>query len=140
MNPITTQQAALDNSLITVEVPTIYKHQFWSTIKKIRKTNGYDFKLDKKKCRVDTEEDFMYQVDNREISSARKEHMPYPRFTKVIINHFIPKDNTISMRNKINLHTVCDDTLLAYKTCLDYATGKVPPKKERKFKKPYNNQ
>ncbi|GJT36761.1 copia protein [Tanacetum coccineum] len=112
-------------------------------------------------------EDFMYQADNREISSARKEHMPYPRFTKVIINHFISKDNTISMRNRINLHTVRDDTLLgtlkfvsktedcqiygvvipnkminddiklskAYKTYLDYATGKVPPKKARKFKK-----
>nr|GEV48117.1 hypothetical protein [Tanacetum cinerariifolium] len=103
-----------------------------------------------------------------EISSAKKEHMPYPRFTKVIINHFISKDNTISMSNRINLHTVRDDTLLGtlkfvsktedyqkygalipdgminddiklsipYKTYLDYATGKVPPKKVRKFKKP----
>nr|GEZ03531.1 hypothetical protein [Tanacetum cinerariifolium] len=47
-----------------------------------------------------------------EISSARKENMPYPRFTKVIINHFISKDKTISMRNRINLHTICDDTLM----------------------------
>nr|GEU33847.1 hypothetical protein [Tanacetum cinerariifolium] len=38
--------------------------------------------------------------------------MPYPRFTKVIINYFISKDKTISMRNKINLHTICDDSLL----------------------------
>ncbi|GJV34178.1 hypothetical protein Tco_1394578 [Tanacetum coccineum] len=38
--------------------------------------------------------------------------MPYPRFTKVIINHFISKDKTISMRNKINIYTVRDDTLL----------------------------
>ncbi|GJY12029.1 hypothetical protein Tco_0381338 [Tanacetum coccineum] len=68
-------------------------------------------------------EDFMFQADNSEISSARKEHMPYPRFMKVIINHFISKDKTISMRNKINLHTVCDDTLLA------------TPKKARKFRK-----
>nr|GEY28915.1 Gag-Pol polyprotein [Tanacetum cinerariifolium] len=57
-------------------------------------------------------EDFMYQADNKEISLARKEHMPYPRFPKVIINHFISKDNTISMMNMINLHTVRDDTLL----------------------------
>nr|GEU79747.1 putative reverse transcriptase domain-containing protein [Tanacetum cinerariifolium] len=57
-------------------------------------------------------EDFMYQADNKQISSARKEHMPYPRFTKVIINHFISKDNTISMRNRINLHTIRDDSLL----------------------------
>ncbi|GKE49133.1 hypothetical protein Tco_1480391, partial [Tanacetum coccineum] len=54
MNPITSQQAALDNSLITAKVPEIYMHQFWNTIKKIGKTDPCDFKLDKKKCRVDT--------------------------------------------------------------------------------------
>ncbi|GKA42396.1 hypothetical protein Tco_0735056, partial [Tanacetum coccineum] len=248
MNPIATQQAALDNALvppekrlkiercnariafskpqreetyqvtldalklspcypafqITVEVPKIYMHQFWTTIKKIGNSDAYNFKLEKKKCRVDTEvfreilqicprilnqdfiappseeelvtfiqelgysgkcnmlsaihtdqmhqpwrtfaaiinrcisgkttgldrlresraqilwgmynkknvdyvallwEDFMYQADNREISSACKEHMPYLRFTKVIINHFISKDKKISLRNRINLHT-----------------------------------
>ncbi|GJX72141.1 hypothetical protein Tco_0309312 [Tanacetum coccineum] len=84
---------------------------------------------------------FMLQADNREISSTRKENMPYPRFTKVIISHFISKDKTISMRNRINLHTVRDDTLLdikdskAYKTYLDFATGKATPKKARKLKK-----
>ncbi|GJR21098.1 hypothetical protein Tco_0969625 [Tanacetum coccineum] len=57
-------------------------------------------------------EDFMYQADNREISLARKEHMPYPRFTKVMINHFISKDKTISMRDRINLHIIPDDSLL----------------------------
>ncbi|GKE81697.1 hypothetical protein Tco_1551697, partial [Tanacetum coccineum] len=99
MNPIASQQAALDNSLvapekkrkiercnsriaftkprkeetyqvtlealklsrcylafhITAEVPKIYMHQFWNTINKIGKTDAYNFKLDKKKCRVDTE-------------------------------------------------------------------------------------
>ncbi|GJZ50716.1 hypothetical protein Tco_0605231, partial [Tanacetum coccineum] len=98
-NPIASQQAALDNSLvapekrlkiercnaridftkpkkeeiyqvtlealklsscyptfqITAEVPEIYMHQFWNTIKKIGKKDAYDFKLDKKKCRVNTE-------------------------------------------------------------------------------------
>nr|GEV57471.1 retrotransposon protein, putative, Ty3-gypsy subclass [Tanacetum cinerariifolium] len=133
---------------ITAEVLEIYVHQFWNTIKNIGKIDGYNFKLDKKKYRVDTEPwrtfsavinrcisgkssgldrlrelHFMYRANNREISSARKENMPYPRFTKVIIDHFISKDNTISIRNKINLHISRDDTLL------------VPPKKARKFKK-----
>ncbi|GJY19079.1 hypothetical protein Tco_0390570 [Tanacetum coccineum] len=197
--------------LITAEVPKVYMHQFWNTIHKIKDTDAYRFKLDKKKFRVDTEvfreilricprlhnqefvkppseeelvtfiqelgyygkcdmlsaihtdqmhqpwrtfaaiinrcifgkttrldrlresraqilwgmynkknvdyvalmwEDFMYQAENREISSAKKERMPYPRFTKVIINHFISKDKTISMRNWINLHTIHDDSLL----------------------------
>ncbi|GJZ08094.1 hypothetical protein Tco_0542377 [Tanacetum coccineum] len=57
-------------------------------------------------------EDFMYQANNREIGLARKEHMPYTRFTKVIINHFISKDKTISMMKIINLHTIRDDSLL----------------------------
>ncbi|GJT08698.1 hypothetical protein Tco_0843160 [Tanacetum coccineum] len=57
-------------------------------------------------------EDFMYQDDNQDISTSCKEHMPYPRFTKVIINHFISKDKTISMTNKINLNTVRDEFLL----------------------------
>nr|GEY74500.1 hypothetical protein [Tanacetum cinerariifolium] len=111
-------------------------------------------------------ENFMYQAENKEISSARKEHMPY-QFTKVTINHFISKDNTISMRNRINLHTIHDDTLLdtlkfvsktkdyqkygalisnvminddiklyvAYKTYLDYATGKKGKQVKRPTKK-----
>ncbi|GJS90563.1 hypothetical protein Tco_0773199 [Tanacetum coccineum] len=57
-------------------------------------------------------EDFMFQADNKVISPTRKENMPYPRFTKVIINHFISKYKTIYMRNRINLHIVHDDTLL----------------------------
>nr|GEV38963.1 hypothetical protein [Tanacetum cinerariifolium] len=67
--------------------------------------------------------DFMFQADNREISFAHKENMPYPRFTKVIINHFISKDKTNDVKNWINIHTVHNDTLLA------------TPKKARKFKK-----
>nr|GEY26498.1 hypothetical protein [Tanacetum cinerariifolium] len=40
--------------LITAEVPEIYMHQFWNTIKKIRDTDAYQFKLDKQKCQIDT--------------------------------------------------------------------------------------
>ncbi|GKC81418.1 retrovirus-related pol polyprotein from transposon TNT 1-94, partial [Tanacetum coccineum] len=167
--------------LITADVPDVYMHQFWNTIKKIKDTYAYRFKLDKQKFRIDTEvfreilqicprlpnqdfieppseeemvpfikelgytskydmlseihtdhmhrtwrtfavvvnrcisgksTDFMFQADNIEISFARKENMPYPRFTKVIIIHFISKDKTISMRNMINLNTIRDDSLL----------------------------
>ncbi|GKB02125.1 hypothetical protein Tco_0830214 [Tanacetum coccineum] len=41
--------------LITAEVPEVYMHQFWNTIKKIKDTDAYRFKLDKKKFRIDTE-------------------------------------------------------------------------------------
>ncbi|GJZ78440.1 hypothetical protein Tco_0643277 [Tanacetum coccineum] len=39
---------------ISAEVPEIYMCQFWNTINKIGNTDAYNFKLDKKKCRVDT--------------------------------------------------------------------------------------
>nr|GEZ44293.1 hypothetical protein [Tanacetum cinerariifolium] len=104
MNPIATQQAALDNALvppkkrlkiercnariafskpqteetyqvtlkalilspcypaflITTEVPKIYMHQFWTTIKEIENYDAYNFKLEKKKYRVDTE--FFHEI------------------------------------------------------------------------------
>ncbi|GKE20614.1 hypothetical protein Tco_1432126, partial [Tanacetum coccineum] len=53
-------------------------------------------------------EDFAFQIDNHH----SKESMPNPRFTKIIIDHFISQNKSISMRNKINLHTVRDDSLL----------------------------
>nr|GEW71911.1 putative ribonuclease H-like domain-containing protein [Tanacetum cinerariifolium] len=41
--------------VITAEVLEIYMYQFWTTIKKIRNSYAYNFKLEKKKYRVDTE-------------------------------------------------------------------------------------
>nr|GFA18304.1 hypothetical protein [Tanacetum cinerariifolium] len=40
--------------LITAKVPEVYMHQFRNTIQKIKYTDAYKFKLDKKKFRVDT--------------------------------------------------------------------------------------
>ncbi|GJT30151.1 hypothetical protein Tco_0910426 [Tanacetum coccineum] len=40
---------------ITAEVPEIYMHPFWRTITKIKDSSSYQFKLDKKKCKVDVE-------------------------------------------------------------------------------------
>ncbi|GJW04429.1 hypothetical protein Tco_1563285 [Tanacetum coccineum] len=110
-------------------------------------------------------EDFTYQIDNKVYK--KQEKMYYPRFTKVIIHHFLIQDKTLSWRNKIGMHTSKDDYLIntlrfvsrkeasqiygavlpecltspemkeskAYKTYLGYATGAVPPKIARKFKK-----
>ncbi|GKB75472.1 phospholipid-transporting ATPase 2 isoform X1, partial [Tanacetum coccineum] len=54
--------------------------------------------------------DFIYQIDNKD--HKKQEKMYYPRFTKVIIHHFLTKDKTLSWRNKINMHTSRDDYLL----------------------------
>nr|GEW83310.1 integrase, catalytic region, zinc finger, CCHC-type, peptidase aspartic, catalytic [Tanacetum cinerariifolium] len=176
MNPIANQQAVLDNALVPSEKRLkIERCNARIAFTKPQKEETYQVTLEALKLspcypafQITAKEEFMYQADNREISSAREEQMPYLRFTKVIIDHSISKDNTISMRNMITFHTVRDDTLLgtlkflsitedyliykavipdgmineeiklskAYKTYLDYATGKVPPKKVKKFKKP----
>nr|GEV39431.1 hypothetical protein [Tanacetum cinerariifolium] len=119
---------------ITAEVPKIYMHQFWNTIKKIGKTDGYNFKLDKKKCRVDTEElGYSSMCDMISIIQTDQMHQPCRTFA-AIINKCISGKTT--RLDRINLHIVRNDTLLAYMTYLDYAIGKVPSKKARKFKKP----
>ncbi|GJT02083.1 hypothetical protein Tco_0823252 [Tanacetum coccineum] len=55
-------------------------------------------------------EDFTYQIDNK--AHKMEDKMYYPRFTKVIIHHFLTKDKTISKRNKIGMHTSRDDYLI----------------------------
>ncbi|GJR01626.1 hypothetical protein Tco_0524610 [Tanacetum coccineum] len=55
-------------------------------------------------------EDLAYQIDN--IDSKKQDKMFYPRFTKIIIHHFLKKDKSISMRNKTFMHTARDDSLL----------------------------
>nr|GFA20274.1 hypothetical protein [Tanacetum cinerariifolium] len=55
-------------------------------------------------------EDFMYQVEHK--NTKRSNEMYYPRFTKVIIDHFMTRKPSISRRNIINWHYVRDDVLL----------------------------
>nr|GEY66475.1 retrovirus-related Pol polyprotein from transposon TNT 1-94 [Tanacetum cinerariifolium] len=43
-------------------------------------------------------EDFVYQVEHKDIKKSNE--MYYPRFTKVIIHHFLSKDPSIPRRNK----------------------------------------
>ncbi|GJY02038.1 copia protein [Tanacetum coccineum] len=208
--------------LITTEIPEVYMHQFWNTIQKIKDTDAYRFKLDKKKFKVDTEvfreilqiyprllnQDFIEPPSEDELVPFIQElgysgkcdmlsaihtgqmHQPWRTFV-AIINRCISRKTTglnrlresraqilwgmynkknvdfVALLNMINLHTVRDDTLLgtlkfvsktqdyqqygamipneminqdikdskAYKTYLDFATGKATPKKARKFKK-----
>ncbi|GKA56630.1 retrovirus-related pol polyprotein from transposon TNT 1-94 [Tanacetum coccineum] len=54
--------------------------------------------------------DLAYQIDN--IDSKKQDKMFYPRFTKIIIHHFFEKDKSISMRNRMFMHTARDDSLL----------------------------
>nr|GEW19003.1 hypothetical protein [Tanacetum cinerariifolium] len=51
-------------------------------------------------------EDFVYQVEHKDTKKSNE--MYYPRFTKVIIHHFMSKDPSIPRRNKVNWHYVRD--------------------------------
>ncbi|GJT38991.1 hypothetical protein Tco_0938856 [Tanacetum coccineum] len=93
-------------------------------------------------------EDFTYKIDNK--GHKKQDKMYYPRFTKVIIHHFLTKDKTISKRNKSGMHTSRDDYLISTlrfvsakkesqiygARLLNSMTGVTPLKKARKFKKP----
>ncbi|GJZ32671.1 hypothetical protein Tco_0578107 [Tanacetum coccineum] len=181
MNPIASQQAALDNSLvasekrlkikrcnariafikpqkeetyqvtlealklspcypafqISAEVLKIYMHQFWNTINKIGNTDAYNFKLDKKKC-----------ISGKSTGPDRLRESRVQILTNL---HTARDDSLLSALKFVSKTEECqkygalipdgminDNIKLstAYKTYLDYATGKVPPKKTRKFKKP----
>ncbi|GJU07371.1 hypothetical protein Tco_1123801 [Tanacetum coccineum] len=55
-------------------------------------------------------EDLVYQIENKE--TRKNKYMFYPRFTKVIINHFMSQDKSISRRNKVDWHMANDDPIL----------------------------
>ncbi|GKB07863.1 hypothetical protein Tco_0836147, partial [Tanacetum coccineum] len=55
-------------------------------------------------------EDLVYQIKNK--VSKKNKDMYYPRFTKVIINHFMSKDQSIPRRNKVDWHMANNDPIL----------------------------
>ncbi|GJS73202.1 hypothetical protein Tco_0706043 [Tanacetum coccineum] len=54
--------------------------------------------------------DLVYQIENK--VSKKNKDMYYPRFTKVIINHFISKDQSIPRQNKVDWHMASNDPIL----------------------------
>ncbi|GKD10817.1 hypothetical protein Tco_1190502 [Tanacetum coccineum] len=53
-------------------------------------------------------EDFAYQIDNRKEKRSRRENMPYPRFTKIIINRFLKQHKSLTNLNHKQYHTIKD--------------------------------
>nr|GEU34190.1 retrovirus-related Pol polyprotein from transposon TNT 1-94 [Tanacetum cinerariifolium] len=69
--------------------------------------------------------------------TKKSNEMLYPRFTKVIIHHFMSKDPSMPRRNKVNWHYVRDDHMnsKAYKEYYAVATGATPPKTKASVRK-----
>nr|GEZ78300.1 hypothetical protein [Tanacetum cinerariifolium] len=69
-------------------------------------------------------------TDVKHKDTKKSNEMYYPRFTKVIIHHFMSKELSIPKRNKVNWHYVRDDRMFIT-IKLEYyavATGATPPK------------
>ncbi|GJY26383.1 hypothetical protein Tco_0401109 [Tanacetum coccineum] len=81
----------------------------------------------------------VFQVENK--NSKKNNDMYYPRFTKVIVDYFMEKDQAILRRNKMFWHYARDDFMFttikseAFKTYHAYATGEKAPKSKATKKK-----
>ncbi|GJV42700.1 hypothetical protein Tco_1421140 [Tanacetum coccineum] len=104
MTTTAAQQVALDNALIPLEKRMFQRFLCISFgLPSTRKTlllNGS--RLIRK--------DFTFRIENRDYK--KQEKMYYPIFTKAIIHHFITKDKSISMRNRMFMHTARDESIL----------------------------
>ncbi|GKE38614.1 hypothetical protein Tco_1462019, partial [Tanacetum coccineum] len=121
--------------LITASVPAINMHEFWATFKLPYKRNMFqicpkvpghkfvdppfveeilvfmsDLGYPEQSSTNVSVEDLVYQIENN--VSKRNKDMYYPRFTKVIINHFMSQDQSILRRNKVDWHMASDNPIL----------------------------
>ncbi|GJT70825.1 integrase, catalytic region, zinc finger, CCHC-type containing protein [Tanacetum coccineum] len=81
---------------------------------------------------------FIYQVENKNVK--RSNEMYYPRFTKVIVNFFMTKDQSIPRRKKVNWNFARDDYMstmikVVYKHEDTQLYGAEPPKTKASVKK-----
>ncbi|GJY05548.1 hypothetical protein Tco_0371488 [Tanacetum coccineum] len=58
-------------------------------------------------------EDIAYHIDHRKEKRSRRENMPYPRFTKIIINHFLKQHKSLTNLNHKHYHTIKDDGIVS---------------------------
>nr|GEX16734.1 hypothetical protein [Tanacetum cinerariifolium] len=91
---------------VLIDVNVNYMHQPWRSIAAIinRCLSGKTTSLDSL-CLSH----LVYQVENN--NSKKNNGMCYPRFTKVIIDYLMSKDQSLSRRNKMFWHTVRDDRM-----------------------------
>ncbi|GKC55189.1 hypothetical protein Tco_1077934 [Tanacetum coccineum] len=63
-------------------------------------------------CSYHQQEDIQYQIDFRQSKLRRREIIPYPRFTKLIINHFISQHKSLAKLKYTYINTIKDDGVL----------------------------
>ncbi|GJU19674.1 putative reverse transcriptase domain-containing protein [Tanacetum coccineum] len=58
-------------------------------------------------------EDLAFQIDHGKEKRSRRENMPFPRFTKVIINYFLKQHNSLSNLKYQHYHIIKDDGIVS---------------------------
>ncbi|GJZ79340.1 hypothetical protein Tco_0644177 [Tanacetum coccineum] len=58
-------------------------------------------------------EDFAFQIDHMQLKTGRRKNMPYLRFTKIIINHFLSKHQSLTKLQYLYTHTIKDDGIVS---------------------------
>ncbi|GJX30455.1 hypothetical protein Tco_0238534 [Tanacetum coccineum] len=58
-------------------------------------------------------ENFAFQIDHKKERKSRRETIPFPRFTKVIINHFLSQHKSLSNLKYQHYHTIKDDGIVS---------------------------
>nr|GEU62950.1 hypothetical protein [Tanacetum cinerariifolium] len=58
-------------------------------------------------------EDISYQIDHMKEKRSRRKNMPYPRLTKIIINHFLKQHKSFTNLNYQHYHTIKDDGIVS---------------------------
>nr|GEX34577.1 putative ribonuclease H-like domain-containing protein [Tanacetum cinerariifolium] len=105
------------------DVSVDYLHQPWRAFATIinKFLSGKETGMEKFVCLVLKSS----RIENKEVKKTNKKS--YPRFTKIIIDYFMSKDQSISRRNKMFWHTARDDTMYtsmgSYKTYYAIASG-----------------
>ncbi|GJZ95318.1 hypothetical protein Tco_0667521 [Tanacetum coccineum] len=90
-----------------IDVNVDYLHQPWRAFATV---------INKCLSGKETGMDNIRLSQNKEAKKTNK--MSYPRFTKIIIDYFMSKDQSISRRNKMFWHTARDDTMFTSMRCI----------------------
>nr|GEY62209.1 hypothetical protein [Tanacetum cinerariifolium] len=79
-----------------------HMHQSWRTLAAIIN-----------KCLSGKTANLTYQIDHMKEKRSKRENMPYPRFTKIIINHFLKQHKSLTNLNNKHYHAIKDDGIVS---------------------------
>ncbi|GJT58096.1 hypothetical protein Tco_0993150 [Tanacetum coccineum] len=75
-------------------------------------------------------EGLTFQIDNRQLKKGKSEIMPYPMFTKIIINHFLSKHQSLTKLQYLHTHIIKDDGVVSrlkfVRICEDFQEHGLP--------------